>query len=106
MFWKSHGNEEKGIPPKAIPDAVGRFLVVRLKQDPDWVWNLKVVMRPRTGDKDVFDVRVFDERQLGGKVRVTHFASLDPHPDLVLYEGWFNKKTAEAKLEPGAQRAA
>lgn len=106
MFWKSHGKEEKGIPPKAIPDAVGRFLVVKMKQNPDWVWNLKVVMRHRPEGKDVFDVRVFDERQIGGKVKVADFASLDTHPEFILYEGWFNRKTAEAKLDSGAKRAA
>jgi hypothetical protein len=107
-FWKKQrvtGTEtkvEKLPGPKEIPELAGRFLVNTKKKDPDWVWKLKSVVRKRPESKDAFDVRVFDESQAaqkGGGVTVKDWNTLDEHPDLILYEGWFNKKTLEAELE-------
>jgi len=69
MFWKkkpateepSKPKAEKLLKPKDIPELVGRHLIVQLKQNPDWVWRLKGVVRPRSGGKDRFDFRVFDK---------------------------------------------
>jgi hypothetical protein len=98
MFW---GRKKNGLlPPKGIPDYVGRYLVVNLGKNPDWVWNLKAVMRSKTEDKDAFDVRVFDPAQVSEKgLKIRDYHSLDEHPDLILYEGWFNKRTGEVKIE-------
>jgi hypothetical protein len=58
------------------------------------------VVRPKEGWQDTFDVRVLDENQAASqKVIVKDYDSLTEHPDLILYEGWFNDKTAAAKLE-------
>lgn len=104
MFWKKNSNEEKESSPKNIPDAVGRFLVVGLGKNPDWVWNLKAVMRNKGKDKDLFDVRVFDQAKANSlNIKVKNFTSLGEHPELILYEGWFNKKTFEAKVEARQQ---
>ena len=90
----------KNPGPKRIHESVGRFLVVRLQADPDWVWSLKEVERQRPETKTVFDVRVYDERQSGSKnVAVKNYSSLDAHPDLILYEGWFDKKTMKVQIE-------
>lgn len=108
MFWKkkpaaeelSKPKVEKLPGPKGIPELVGRHLVVELKQNPDWVWNLKGVVRPRSDGKDRFDFRVFDEAQVGArKVAVKNYTSLDEHPDLILYQGWFDKKTMKVQIE-------
>lgn len=106
MFWKKQrvtGTEtkvEKLPGPEEIPELAGRFLVVMKKRDPDWVWKLKSVVRNRPESKDAFDVRVFDESQAAQKgVKVKNWTTLDEQPDLILYEGWFNKKTLEAELE-------
>jgi hypothetical protein len=53
MFWKKKPEEplklevEKLPRPKEIPKLVGRNLVVEKKQDPDWIWKLKGVVRKR-----------------------------------------------------------
>jgi hypothetical protein len=99
MFWSKKANGL--LPPKSIPDAVGRYLVVTLGKNPDWVWNLKTVMRSNEGDKDTFEVRVFDQSQAADKgIKVRDYNSLSEHPEMILYEGWFNKRTYEAKVQP------
>ena len=108
MFWKrklvtgepSKPKVEKLPGPKDIPGPVGSHLVVALKQNPDWVWKLKGVVRRRLEGKDRFDFRVFDEAKVAGtKVIVRNYTSLDEHPDLILYEGWFDKKSGEVQIE-------
>ncbi len=98
MFWSKKTN---GLfPPKSIPDAVGRYLVVSLGKNPDWVWNLKAVMRSNGGDKDLFEVRVFDASQAADKgIKVRDYHTFDEHPEMILYEGWFNKRTFESKIQ-------
>ena len=94
MFWK------RGPKLKGIPELVGRHLAADLKKSPDWVWKLKGVVRQRGEGKDTFDVRVFDEAEVAAKkVTITDYASLDEHPELILYEGWFNKKSMQVEIE-------
>ena len=98
MFWnrKSDGL----LPPKGIPDAVGRHLVLHQGKNPDWVWNLKAALRPKGDVKDSFEVRVFDQAQAAGKaIKIKNYNTLDECPELILFEGCFNKRTYEVKLE-------
>jgi hypothetical protein len=107
MFWNknSQGTQEKGMPPKSIPEPVGRYLVVNLGQNPDWVWNLKAVLRGKA-EKDYLDVRVFDPSQAASnKVQVKDYNSLDDHAEIILYEGIFNKRTFEVKIAPRPKAA-
>ena len=108
MFWKRKSVEEesskskaKKLPgPRGIPEAVARYVIVDLKQDPDRVWGLKSVVRPRSDAKDRLDVRVFDDIQVGkNKVTVVDYTTFDEHPELILYEGWFEKNSMRAHLE-------
>jgi hypothetical protein len=100
MFWKKKSNGEKESSAKSIPEAVGRYLVVNLGKNPDWVWNLKAVMKNKGNEKDVFEVRVFDQAKANAlTISIKNFTSLGEHPELILYEGWFNKKTFEVKVE-------
>ena len=107
MFWKKKPEEllklevEKLPRPKEIPKLVGRNLVVEKKQDPDWIWKLKGVVRKRLQEgKDTFDVGIFDEAQVSVKnVTVKDYNSLDEHPDLILYEGWFDKKSMKVQIK-------
>lgn len=98
MLWNKKTN---GLPsPKSIPDAVGRHLVVNQGKNPDWVWNLKAALRPKGDGKDSFDIRVFDQAQVAGQtVKIRDYNALDEHPELILFEGCFNKRTYEVKLE-------
>jgi len=107
-FWKKKPKEveaskakvQKLPKPKNIPEPVVRYLVVELGKDPDWVCRLKSVVRPRQGRKDSYDVRVFDEvKTTQMNVMVKHYTSLDDHPELILYEGWFRKKSTTVQIK-------
>ena len=107
MFWKKSKTGEPSQPkaeklpgPRSIEELVGREIVTKLKKDPDWVWKLRSVVRHREGGKHRFDFRVFDEAQVGArKVAVKNYNSLDEHPDLILYQGWFDKKSMKVQIE-------
>jgi len=109
MFWKkgaktgetTNKKVEKLPGPKGIPELVGRYLITELKQNPDQVWNFKAVLRPLLDKgKGVFEFRVLDDTQVAAKkVAVKDYNSLDAHPELILYQGWFNKKTMQVKIE-------
>ena len=107
MFWKkrpatgepSQPKVEKLPGLKGMPAPVGMHLVVALKQNPDWVWQLKSLVRPRPESKDAFDFRVFSSAKVAAReVTVKDYTSLDEHPDLILYEGWFNKRTHQVEI--------
>ncbi len=105
MFWKkkaatSEPKVEKLQGPKDIPDIVGGHLVVDFKQNPDWVWKLKSVKRRRQESKDAFDIRVFDEVEAAAsKVKVQDYTTLDEHPELILFEGWFDTELRQVQIE-------
>jgi len=106
-FWKkrpervdlSKEKEEKLSKPQDIPEAVGRYLVVDLGKDPDWVWRLRSVVRRQAG-KYRYDVRVFDEIQTGARgVKIKDYTTFDEHPDLILFEGWYDKRSHRANIQ-------
>jgi len=96
MFWKSDGQTKKLPGPKEMPQSVGSYLVTKEGMNPDIVWQLKAAILPRLNEKDAFDVRVYNSSKTSSNsVTVTDYRSLDNHPDLVIFEGWYNKKTHE-----------
>ena len=108
MFWKkkpaaeepSKPEAEKLPGPRSVEELVGRHLVVDLKQDPDWVWQLRSVVRRRAGGAHRFDFRVFEETQVAAKrVKVKDYTSFDNYPGLILYQGWFDKVSMEVHFE-------
>jgi hypothetical protein len=114
MFWKkregSNQEQEKAAKPgrpKDLPYPIGRYLVVDLNKNPDWVWSLKCVMLEKNESK-LFDIRVFDVAKANNaQVQVRDYTSLDNHPEMILFEGWFNKKTNQFEIHPPqAHRAA
>jgi hypothetical protein len=112
MFWKfwerkkTKEGEERLPRPKELPQAVGGYLVVTEKQNPDWVWNLKGVVRP-TAKKNVFYCRVFSEAAAAkAGVKVKDWNSLDEHPNLILWEYYFDKNTNTVRPEKFAKPAA
>jgi hypothetical protein len=85
--------------PKDLPEAVGRYMVVDLGMDPDWVWTLKAVTRRREENHSIKDFRIFSPTAANAAgMKIRNFQSLDAHPDLVLYEGWVNTKTHQLEL--------
>jgi len=109
MFWK-RGKAKEGelqLPgPKGIPEMVGRHMVLEDKKDPNWVWNLKGVVRP-TEKKKAFYCRVFSEGQAAqAGVKVKDWSSLDDHSALILWEGYFDTETKTVRREKFAEPAS
>jgi hypothetical protein len=109
MFWKfwerkkTKEGEVRFPGPKGVPWAVGSYLVVNAKKDPDWVWKLKGVVRP-TEKKKAFYCRVFSEADAAqAGVKVKDWSSLDEHLDLILWEGYFDKRTNTVRTEKFAK---
>lgn len=106
QFWKREKvkpGEEKLAGPKDIPELLGRYMAVEMKQDPNRVWSLKGVVR-QVGNKEFYG-RVFDKAQAAkAGVQVKNWASLDDHPELILLEGYFNKETNTARAEKYAPK--
>ena len=114
-FWEKpssvpEANKAPKLPrPKDVPPVVGQYMVVNLGLDPDWVWRLKGVIRPQTNSKSAFDIRIFDEaKAIARKVSVRDFNTLNDHPLLIVFEGWFDKSLGrrQTRKENGPQRAA
>lgn len=108
-FWKNEKTRtgEARLPgPREIPSEVGRHMVVKEKQDSNWVWNLKGVLHP-TEKKNLFYCRVFDETKAAqAGVKVKDWNSLGEHLDLIIWEGCFDKETHTARVEKFQKPAA
>jgi len=80
--------------PSNMSDLVGKYLVSELKMNPDLVPVLMSVRRQNSKGKDAFDFRIYDEPETTiKKVTVNNYTSFDEHPELILYEGWFDQQT-------------
>jgi hypothetical protein len=103
MFWNkwikknrpSTPQRPKLKPPAELPQPVGQYLVVNLGKDPDWVWELKAVVKPIEGDKkSARHFRVYDPVQAARQwVKIIDYHTLDEYPELILYEGNFDRDT-------------
>lgn len=93
--------------PKEIPYELGRHLVVDGGYDPDWVWNLKTLSLPHPDSKNRFDFRLFSPAQaMDRNISVRDYKSLDAHPDLILFEGWYDKGSREFQMETRFKKAS
>jgi hypothetical protein len=105
-FWKKGPapakplNGQRLLKPQVLPQAVGRELIVQLGKNPDWVWTLKSVVNKSQRGKHRYNVRVFDQAQAAGKgISVEDYASLDHHPKLILFEGWYDRRSWKARIK-------
>ncbi len=107
-FWEktekadnsSQMNNGKLPRPKSIPEPVGRHLVVHMAKDPDWVWNLQAAIRTREEKPNTYYFRVFDpSKAAAGRISVRDYYSLDQNPQLILFEGWYDKKLFDVHME-------
>ncbi|MBU3952090.1 MAG: hypothetical protein KJ658_08110 [Proteobacteria bacterium] len=101
-FWEKN-TIEKGVKlskPEDLYSCVGKYLVVNLEYDPDWVWQLKSVAMKRENTKKVLDFRAFDplSANLRG-IQVLNYKSLDEHPELIYFDGWYNKETLKVEIK-------
>lgn len=113
-FWKTENNNDRSLDqrsaklpkPKDLPERVGMYLVTQLNLDPDWVWSLKGVARPTT-EKHNFEIRVFDPKEVViSDLIIRDFNSLDNYPEMVLFEGAYNKNTGWIDIKRNINKAA
>jgi hypothetical protein len=106
-FWGKKSGEEKKeklAGPRDIPGPVQNYLVAERKMDPDLVKLLKAVIRKGETGEAPLNIRVFDNSEaIAKKVKVEDYTSLDERPDLTLYEGWFDERSKQVKLEEKKQ---
>lgn len=77
-----------GEGPKEIPQWAYPFLVLSLKADPDRLSLLKCVEQlDYLETRPVTLIRIFDPGS-ARSAAIKDFASLDQHPELILYEGY------------------
>ena len=101
------GKTPKLSGPKELPEAVGINLVTQKKEDPDFVWSLKWVARPRENQKKTQEFRIFSPAAAASKgVRVTDYNFLDLHPELILFSGEFDKGSGALRLDPRDEKSA
>ena len=106
-FWKKT-DQQKAKPvavtlssPVVIPEPVAKYMVVNLKKEGEWVWWLKAVERPNATRKKIYDVRVFDPNEVSAKkAHIRDFNSLDAHPELIVFEGSYSRKTRVVEPAP------
>lgn len=91
---------EKLPGPKSIPELIGNHLIKEMDKEPGWVWRLSAVVRPRAGGKKGLDVRIFASHEATAKnIKIKNYMTLDEHPGLIIFEGWFDKETKKVELE-------
>jgi len=77
-----------GESPRDIPIPVNQYLVTRLNADPDYLSELKCVQQMDfVEDALAMLFRIFDPVTIPKSVKIHNFASLDQHPELIIYEG-------------------
>ena len=93
------GKVEKLTGPRSIPGIVGKYLTAEYKMDANLVQILKSVVRRRPQAERSFDYRIFDQSEAeASEIQIKDFISLDEHPDLILYEGWFDEETKHVEI--------
>ncbi|MEE4359397.1 MAG: hypothetical protein V2I97_23195 [Desulfococcaceae bacterium] len=99
-FWeKKAGADAKFPKPQELPSGVGRNLVVNMKYDPDWVWNLKALVLPKENHKGGFYFRIYDPDIARAKsVTVKDYHSLENAKELILFEGWYDKNSWDMEI--------
>jgi hypothetical protein len=111
-FWKrgqsnSTGPRTKLPHPKELSQAVGIYMISQMKEDPDWVWSLKSVSRPREGSRHMHDIRIFNPLDAKEKqIEVENFLTLDSHTDLILYFGVAGRDAGTIHIEKSSRAAA
>jgi len=114
QIWKKKESSTAlpGTPPKKLekprelPDDVGRNLVVEQGLDPDWVWSLKCVRKPKGNSKNTFDIRIFSQESAAQKgVKVRDYVTLEDHMDLVIFAGWYDKGSRKIQMEQLIKKA-
>jgi hypothetical protein len=113
-FWQKKENEGtlkakvvKLPKPKELPDRVGIYLITQLHENPDWVWKLSYVARPKHEDKHVLEIRIFDAADAEMReISVSDYNFLDARPELILFNGIFDKSSGTVKISKRLRKVA
>jgi hypothetical protein len=102
-FWQKEDSGGTGKPklrkPEELPSEVGRYMVVNLKLDPDWVWSLRCAVRDKEGVKGTRYIRIFDETRANElEISVKNYTTMDEHPELIIFEGEYVKGTNTVQI--------
>ncbi len=91
---------EKLPGPREIPGLVQNHLVAEKKLDPDIARILKAVVHKRENEQKAFDIRIFDDSDAAAnQIQVKDFTTLDQHPNMIIYDGWFDEASKKVVLE-------
>lgn len=91
---------EKLPKPKEVPGLVAKYLVADKKIEEELVPVFKAVIRKSEKGDKTFDCRIYDEGEAQAmKVQVKDYTTLDAHPDLIVYEGWYDEATKKVELQ-------
>ena len=92
-----------GDSPNDIPIPVNAYLVTRLNIDPDYLSQLKCVQQVDfVGDDLARFFRIFAPDTVPPSVKIYNFASLDQHPELIIYEGHINLVNESINVSRGS----
>jgi len=105
MFWikkqeKQEVTKTESLPgPRKIAGIVEKYLITEYKWDPALMGIINMVVRKSPKAEKAFDCRIFDlsEAEATG-LKVKDFTSLDDHPALIFYEGWFDEGAKRVEL--------
>ncbi len=87
-----------------LPQWAYVYLVTVLKVESDAASRMQCVQQADfLGDTPVILVRIFDPGRAGEVADVTDFATLDRHPELIMYEGYQEKATGRVSLARRSQ---
>jgi hypothetical protein len=90
----------RGDGPKDVPTWAYVYLVNTLKVTPENLIGLLSVQKVGFWeDKLVTFIRIYKPSAIEGALQVKKFASLDEHPELILYEGYWEKTSGRVLLE-------
>ena len=103
-FWQRDGSgvqdgKTRRSRPRDLPEIIGRHLVVDRGMDPDHVWNLKAVMRPCEDSPTKRDIRIYNPAATDHSgIAIRNYDSLEIYQEMILFEGWFDKKTNQYEI--------
>jgi hypothetical protein len=71
------------------------------------VWKLSYVSRPKREDKHVLELRIFDAADADMRgISVANYDFLDAHPELILFNGVFDKSSGTVKISKRLKEVA
>ncbi|OQX11350.1 MAG: hypothetical protein BWK80_44800 [Desulfobacteraceae bacterium IS3] len=103
-FWQKNKTAEpetkRRTGPKEIPPELGRYMVISMKLDPDWVWDLRSIARPKEGEAaGTFEIRLFKDYKIKeAGLSVKDYNSLDDYPELIAFQGWYVRGTKTVEI--------